>query len=151
MKARFENNPVTFHIGASYLTEAPSAVYADTDCEHYLGRLETFINVLYKNSTLAKSPYMVPPKVESYDDYDADFTRSFIRIQQTQAIGRGRLIDAEVEAFRSTPDGHRGPQEHIPCSTTPRPKLDPPRPQRSQCTREQPSSTPRHSERLARR
>lgn len=38
------NAPAKYHIGASYLTGAPRADYNNTDMEHFLGRLGTFIH-----------------------------------------------------------------------------------------------------------
>lgn len=104
LKARVDQNPTSFHIRASYLTGVPRADYSDTDCEHFLGRLGTFITTLYKNATVAKSPHLVPSKVESYEDYDADFKSSLIRIQQAQAVARGKLTEEQVEALRIVPE-----------------------------------------------
>lgn len=52
---------------------------------HYLGRLKTFITVLYKQSILAKFSHLTVAKVESYDDYDADFKAILGRVQTAQA------------------------------------------------------------------
>ncbi|XP_077264311.1 uncharacterized protein LOC143898601 [Temnothorax americanus] len=54
--------PARYHIGASYLTGLPRMDYTDTDMESYLGRLGTFINTLYKKSTIAKSPHLAEPE-----------------------------------------------------------------------------------------
>lgn len=53
---------------ASYLTGESRPDYADADMNNYLGRLGTFINTLYRNSILAKSPHLAVVRVESYDD-----------------------------------------------------------------------------------
>lgn len=42
---------------ALYLTGESRADYADIDMNNYLRRLGTFINSLYRNSVLAKSPF----------------------------------------------------------------------------------------------
>lgn len=98
-------SPVTYHIGASYLTGQARADYQDTDMNSYLGRLGTFINTLYKQSTLAKSPHMVPAKVESYDDYDADFKANLGRIQTVQTHARGRVLEEHLGAMAvASPD-----------------------------------------------
>lgn len=88
--------PAYYHIGASYLTGSARADYNDTDCNSYLGRLGTFINTLYKNSTLAKSPHITQAKVESYDDYDADWRAILGRIQAAQATARGRIVEESI-------------------------------------------------------
>lgn len=97
IKERIMQHPVGYHIGASYLTGNPRVNYADTDMEQFLGRLGTFITTLYKNSTLAKSPHMAISRVESYEDYDADFKNTLIRVQQAQAMARGRLVEASMD------------------------------------------------------
>lgn len=99
LRNRVLEAPATFHIGASYLTGHPRADYQDTDMNSYLGRLGTFINTLYKQSTLAKSPHLVIARVESYDDYDADFKALLGRIQIAQAAARGRMVEAQIEEF----------------------------------------------------
>lgn len=91
--------PARYHVGASYLTGEARADYQDTDMNNYLGRLGTFINTLYKQSTLAKSPHLKVERVESYDDYDADFKALLGRIQMAQAQARGRMVEAQVEEF----------------------------------------------------
>lgn len=96
IKGEIMKNPAAYHIGASYLTGLPRADYADTEMESYLGRLGTFITTLYKNSTIAKSPHMVIARVESYEDYDADFKATLIRIQQAQATARGRIVEESI-------------------------------------------------------
>lgn len=63
---------------------------------HYLDRLGTFITVLYKQSTLAKSPHFATAKVESYDDYDADFRAILGRVQTAQVVARGRLAEEQI-------------------------------------------------------
>lgn len=91
-------------MGASYLTGAPRADYSDTDSSNYLGRLGTFIITLYKNSTLAKSPHLTPSRVESYDDYDADFKSILVRLQQSQASARVALAEEQAKLLNTTPE-----------------------------------------------
>lgn len=86
--------PIKYHIRASYLTGDTRADYVDTDMEQYLGRLGTFITILHKNSTLAKSPYIAPAQVENYEDYDANFRDILIRTQD-----RGRLVEEKFKGI----------------------------------------------------
>lgn len=104
IRQRVLGNPVRYHIGASYLTEEPRINYQDTDMNHFLGRLGTFINVLYKQSTLAKLPHLAIAKVESYDNYDADFKAILGRVQTAQAAARGRLAEEQVQLFAGAPE-----------------------------------------------
>nr|AXA52553.1 putative capsid [Linepithema humile qinvirus-like virus 1] len=92
--------PSSFHMGASYLTGVSSGDYDDNFMTHYLGSLGTFINVLYKNSTLAKSPHMTPAKVESYDDYDAEWKALLVSMQQVQAAASGKVAEEHMEALQ---------------------------------------------------
>ncbi|KAM0726700.1 hypothetical protein ACS0PU_007884 [Formica fusca] len=99
LRARIIEASARYHIGASYLTGEARADYQDTDMNNYLGRLGTFISTLYRQSTLAKSPHLVIARVESYDDYDADFKALLGRIQVAQAAARGRMVEAQIEEF----------------------------------------------------
>lgn len=72
--------------------------------ENYLGRLDTFITTIYKNSTLAKSPYMAINRIESYKDYDADFKQLLIKIQQVQALTRGIIIKTKIRQVAAFPE-----------------------------------------------
>lgn len=96
--------PAKYHIGASYLTGEARADYSDRDNNALLGRLGTFITTLYKQSTLAKSPHLTAAKIESYDDYDADFKASLGRIQAAQAAARGRLMEQQIAQFAAAPE-----------------------------------------------
>lgn len=96
--------PARYLIGASYLTGEPRADYFDTDNNALLGRLGTFITTLYKQSTLAKSPHLTAARIESYDDYDADFKASLGRIQAAQAAARGRLMEQQIAQFAAAPE-----------------------------------------------
>ncbi|CAL1672202.1 unnamed protein product [Lasius platythorax] len=69
----------------------------------YLGRLGTFIITLYRNSTLAKSPHMTASRVESYNNYDADFRHMLGRMQAAQAAARAKVMEEQAapeEAMR---------------------------------------------------
>lgn len=96
--------PVAYHIGASYLTGAPRADYQDTDMNAYLGRLGTFIQTLYGKSTLAKSPHLTIARIESYDDYDADFKSALANVQLAQATARGKIAEKHIAEFQATPE-----------------------------------------------
>lgn len=96
--------PAKYHIGTSYLTGEARADYQDTNANAYLGRLGTFITTLYKQSTLAKSPHLTGPRIESYDDYDADFKALLERIQIAQAAARGRIMEEQIQQFLTAPD-----------------------------------------------
>jgi len=54
-------NPVRYHVGASYLTGKKAHDFADTDANHCLGRLGTFIRHFAPKSTIAKSPHLSIP------------------------------------------------------------------------------------------
>lgn len=96
--------PASYHIGASYLTGLPRADYQDTDNNAYLGRLGTYIQVLYKKSTLARSPHMQIDRVEGYDDYDPEFKGTLTRIQAAQAMARGKILEEQAKAFQQAPE-----------------------------------------------
>lgn len=65
--------PAKFHIGASYLTRADKADYNDQEMGGYLGRLGTFVCCMFPKSTLASSPHLEKPKVQSYEDYSPEW------------------------------------------------------------------------------
>lgn len=71
---------------------------------NYLERLDTFIIVFYKQSTLTKSPHLITAKVESYDDYDADFRAILGRVQAAQAAARGKIAEEQVRQFDGAPE-----------------------------------------------
>lgn len=91
----------SYHISASYLTGEARADYSDTENERYLGRLGTFITTEYKHSILAKSPHLAISKVEGYDDYDANFKTTLIKVQLSQRTAKGRTIEEIIEPFRA--------------------------------------------------
>lgn len=94
--------PARYHLRALYLTGSPRTNYADTDMESYMGRLGTFINVLCKNSTLAKSSYFQTARVESYEDYDAGFKILLGRIRQLELqSAQGKIAEVEKEEMAS--------------------------------------------------
>lgn len=99
LRANVINAPERYHIEALYLTGEARADYSDTDCDSYLGRLGTFINTLYKNSTLAKSPHLAAAKVESYADYDVNFKNCLTRMQQAFTVHSDEVVQAVRQKF----------------------------------------------------
>lgn len=95
IRQRILENPVRYHIGASYLIGESRIDYQDTDMNHYLGRFGTFITIIYKQSTLAKS-HLAIAKMESYNNYDADFKAILGCVQIAQAAARGRLVEEQI-------------------------------------------------------
>lgn len=92
------------HIGASYLTGAPRADYADTSNEIFLGRLGTYIQALFPRSTLAASPHISKQKVESYEDYSAEWA-NILQQFKTLAITSGNAaIQALTQATQAGAD-----------------------------------------------
>ncbi|XP_039303916.1 uncharacterized protein LOC120357490 isoform X2 [Solenopsis invicta] len=105
LKAKVMMKPAFYHINASYLTGVERK-YADTDNEEFLGRLGIFINTLYKNSTLAKSPHIAISKLVNYYDYDANFKANLVAILQKQKEMHVKITEEifeHFEPFRVTP------------------------------------------------
>lgn len=65
-------NPLRYHIGSAYLTNNPRILDVDEVMSRYLGRLVTFVTVVYSRSTLAKAA-VCKDAATSYDDYDDTF------------------------------------------------------------------------------
>ena len=94
-------NPALYHIGASYLTGAPRANFNDEDYARFLGRLGTFVSVLFPKATLCSSPHITAVKIQSYED-------SSIEWKQLLEAFKARQIDLSqvaVTTFTSMDDG----------------------------------------------
>lgn len=98
-----------YHISAMYLTGSARTGYSDDKHDSVLGRLGTFIVVLFGKSTLARSPHFARDKVKTYDDYDPQFEnhlRSVKLLPRTQklaaiqSIGAG-ITDEKLAALRA--------------------------------------------------
>lgn len=68
-----KRSPASYHIGAQYLTGRRREEYDDNIHETVMGRLGTFVRVMYGRSTLAKSPHFSEVRVASYSDFDTEW------------------------------------------------------------------------------
>lgn len=84
---------VSYHVGAHYLTGRPRENYDDTICESFLGRLGTFVTVIMKAGSLAKSPHLDPGRVKSYDDY----SESWRKVLETYMASASRSSSAATD------------------------------------------------------
>lgn len=78
-------NPASYHIGALYLTGQPRVAYSDTENNTLLGRVLTFLRVMYASSTLTASPHCSRERMESYSDYNVEFFNALTSYRATAA------------------------------------------------------------------
>lgn len=106
-------NPISFHLGARYLTGAPRADYDDAQWNGVLGRLGSFICNVFPQSTLAKSPHLMKDNrktYQDYDDYNAQFdalcasyvTTSAAALEEVSMELMGAYVKPSAEAQEAT-------------------------------------------------
>ncbi|CAH0388462.1 unnamed protein product [Bemisia tabaci] len=83
---------IAYHIGASYFTGKARMDFEDTSAEDMLSRIGTFILAMMPKSTLAQSPYLTQAKVESYPDYDPQWSNTLIQFKASAAAGAGEAL-----------------------------------------------------------
>lgn len=83
--ANFRANPASYHIGAQYLTGQARINYSDSENDNLLGRVATFLRVMYPSSTLTQSPHCARDRMESYSDYNVEFFNALTSYRVTAA------------------------------------------------------------------
>jgi len=82
---RVMEHPIRYHIGSGYLI-GKREDYDDQVFSACLGRLGSFIQAVYGNSTLAKSPHMMKP--ENHEDYDSAWATFLNKFKMESAKGK---------------------------------------------------------------
>jgi len=67
-------------------------------------KIKNIIQHIDRITSTGKSPHLTAARIESYDDYDADFKASLGRIQAAQAAARGRLMEQQIAQFATAPE-----------------------------------------------
>jgi len=92
-------NPIRYHIGSSYLI-GKREQYDDQVYAGCLGRLSSFIQAVYGNSTLAKSPHMMKP--ENHEDFDSSWATFLNKFKMESARGKLGSIPKSLTSSGST-------------------------------------------------
>ena len=58
----------------------------------WLGRIGTFLSIMFRNNTLIQSPHLIEAKIRSYDDYSPEWERVLMQIAASAASAQGRIM-----------------------------------------------------------
>lgn len=98
IRNKIMENRISYHVGASYFTGKGKADFEDTSAEDFLGRIGTFILSMMPKSTLAQSPHLSQNKVESYPDFDPQWSNTLIQFKASAAAGAGEALKKVINS-----------------------------------------------------
>ena len=85
-------DPAAHHVGADYLCGRRSEGWSDMLANGWLGRIGTFLFIMFRNNTLLQSPHLTETKIRSYEDYSPEWERVLLQIAATAASAQGRIM-----------------------------------------------------------
>ena len=99
-------DPAAHHIGSDYLCSRRAEGWSDMIANGWLGRIGTFLSVMFRNNTLLQSPHLTEAKIRSYDDYSPEWERVLMQIAASATLAQGRVMQEINEmAGRRNEDG----------------------------------------------